>query len=604
MHATRVALLVVLAALPVRAQGVSGPGPSELAEVAHRLRQTGDLGMPALLPLRPDSPLDSMYFADRVRVPQDQVPTTDTPPGTMHDGNLPAGPNGTGTDKPEIFKYQTPWNYSPSNAPVPMVIGYHGFGSSAGSVALQSTLDEEANERGWFYLAPTGLDDKLYGSTFCQQHISAAIQWMLDNFPIDPDRLYMVGFSMGGGVAMNYTARHRDPDGIMIAALGVVSATMDWTLEYATNNLTIKQLLENPYNFGGPPASFPFAYQAASTLHFQPGSYPPLPGSLSIAHSMGVNLGSTPTYVTWDLQDTIPAVLAEEPVLVGVVASLGGTFVSKPVTGTPSPKHSWTVLNEPDLFAFLDGKVVNRVPQSFEALMDRDEQVSFTSVVQDAPLAFSHLFASATQATRTMSVNDITNASVVRVHGDVAGFAGSAEIHATAAGSTSYVLDVCNSAVEPAWLEAFGTQTMLTGIQSDPANDGLLVPVTAGTPVLVDAHLDADYVADLSTSPDPAQVGQLLTLDLDGPDDATVAYLLLGFVQAQSPFKGGHIALVQLAPPTVVAFLPLLPGGQINASSTLPNDPFLHGLQVLTQALLASGSGYNSTSNLWLLNID
>src|SRR6188474_38024 len=156
MHAVRVALLVVLASLPVHAQGFSGPSPSEQAERARRLQLTGDLGLPPLQPLRPDSPLDSMYFADRVRVPQDQVPTTDTPPGTMFNGNLPAGPGGTGTDKPEIFKYQLPWNYSPSNAPMPMVIGYHGFGSSAGSVAASSTLDEEANERGWFYLAPTG----------------------------------------------------------------------------------------------------------------------------------------------------------------------------------------------------------------------------------------------------------------------------------------------------------------------------------------------------------------------------------------------------------------------------------------------------------------
>ena len=606
MHAARVALLVVLAACPLRAQGLAGPDAAELAERARLIALRGDLGLPPLEPLRADSPMDTMYFADRVRTPQDQVPTTDTPPGTMLDGNIPAGPNGTGTDKPEPFKYQIPWNYSPGNAPVPMVIGYHGFGMSPASVAASSTLDEEANERGWFYVAPMGIDDVLYGSPVCQQNISASIQWMLDNFSIDPDRLYMVGFSMGGGVSLNYAARHRDPDGIMIAALGIVSATMDWTLEYATNGSLIKSILENPYNFGGTPTAFPFEYQAASSLYFQAGSYPPLPGLLDITASMAVNLGSTPTWVTWDLQDTLPAVLAEEPVLVGVLASLGGSVVSKPVTGTPVPKHSWTVLNEPELFAFLEGKVVNRAPASFEALMDRDERVSWTSVAQATSGAFSHVSGVATVGTRTLSVSNVRNAAVMRVHADVAGILGAAEIHAAAAGNglASYLLDVCDSDVPPAWLETPATSVMLTGIHSDPAQDGLLVPVPPTGSTSVDAHLEADYVADLSTSPQPALVGGAVTLSLDGPNDATVAYLLIGVVQAKGFFKGGHVALVQLSPPTLIAPLPLLPGGQIVAPGALPNDPVLHGVTVLMQALLGDPTGFNSISNLWLMDID
>jgi hypothetical protein len=605
MHVVRVALAVVLASLAVPAQDHAAMQAADAAERAARRALSGDLGLPELPPLRADSPLDRMLFADRVMVPQDQVPTTDTPPGTMLDGNLPAGPNGTGTDKAEPFKYQIPWNYQPGNAPVPLVIGYHGFGLSPGSVALQSTLDEESNERGWFYMAPTGIDDILYGSTPCQQNVSAAIQWMLDNFDIDPDRIYMVGFSMGGGVALNYTARHRDPHGIMIAALGIVSATMDWTLEYATNNSTIKSLLENPYNFGGTPSSVPFAYQAASSLYFQSGSYPPLPGLLDIGNSMAVNLGSTPTYVTWDLQDTIPAVLAEEPVLVGVLAGLGGSFVSKPVTGTPSPKHSWTVLNEPDLFDFFAGKVVNRAPLGFEALIDRDSAVGWSSVQQAAPLVFTHVNGVASLATRSLSVSNVTNAGVLRVHADLAGIPGSAEVRASGtAGLSGYLLDVCDSAVPPAWLETPGTNSMLLGIQSDPAHDGLLVPVPALGSTSADAHLDPDYVADLSTTPQPAHIGQPITLHLDGPDGATSAFLLLGVAQAKGFFKGGHVALVQFGAPTVVAPVPLQAGGLLNATSTLPNDAGLHGLQVLVQALLADGSGLNSISNLWLMDID
>src|SRR5690349_11855947 len=118
----RTFVVLLLAALPAAAQATRADLQAiEDAERARRLALTGDLGLPPLLPVKPDSPRDTMYFADRVLVPQDQPPPPDVPPGTMFDGNIPPGPGGTGTDKQEIFKYQVPWNYDPTGPKVPLV---------------------------------------------------------------------------------------------------------------------------------------------------------------------------------------------------------------------------------------------------------------------------------------------------------------------------------------------------------------------------------------------------------------------------------------------------------------------------------------------------
>ena len=599
--------LLLLSSLSVHAQqaAVERLDAADHAIRMERIKLTGDLGMPPLAPLMPDSPRDTIYFADRVPVDQGTAPAmAEGGPGQYFNGFLPMGPGGTGTDKNEPFKYMIPGSYDEQGPPVPMVICYHGFGQSADSVALMSTLDEEANARGWIYMAPTGIDDQLFGSPISQQNTSAAVQWMLDNFNIDDDRIYLVGFSMGGGVALNYTARHRDPDGIMIAALGVVSGTMDWTAEYVMGVPVIKELLKNEYNFGGTPSEKPWEYQQSSSLYFAAGSYPPLPGLLDATLSMAVNLGSTPTYVTWDINDTIPAVLAEQPVLLGVLAGLGGTVVGKPVSGTPTT-HSWAVLNEADLFNFFEGKVVDRTPAVFEALLDGSTSVSWAQVEQASAGAFSNLTGVALPGVRTLAVSDVVNADSVHVNVELADILGPANVHVTAMGSgLAYDLQINDLSAPPAWLAEPATAVLLTDTESDPFEEGLITPVPDFGVKSVDLVTNADYVGDLSSSPEPAPLGATVDLVVDGPNAATSLYLVLGLSQSLSSFKGNHKLLVAIGQPTtMIVGLGLGAGGQLTLQGGMPNDPQLVGVEILFQGILVAGSQVNSLTNLWRLDI-
>jgi predicted esterase len=227
------------------------------AERMARIALTGDLGFPPLPPVYADSPRDELLYADRFPVDSGSEQATPGDGGgpVVLSGWIPPGAAGTGTAIGESFRYQVPVPYDAFGPPLPMVIAYHGYGASAGSVHPATTIDEEANARGWFYFAPTGLDDQLFGTPPCQQNVDAALQWMLDHFNIDRDRLYMVGFSLGGGVAANYVAQHRDPVRTMFAALGIVSGTYVWVQTCNSGTSGLKARMEYPCNFGGNPVA-------------------------------------------------------------------------------------------------------------------------------------------------------------------------------------------------------------------------------------------------------------------------------------------------------------------------------------------------------------
>ena len=387
-----------------------------------------DLGFPELPPVRADSPMDSMLFADRAGP---------IPPETSQGGGdatpvqfmITGGGTGTNTGLNEFIYYQVPDDYFPEGEPIPLVIAYHGFGGSANSVGLLSTIDEECNTRGWLYLSVTGGDDQLFGSRICQANVDAAVQWMLANFNVDHDRIYMVGFSMGAGVTASFTARHRDPTGLMIAATGYVAGTYDLVAGYNTGTSGIQAWMVNPFNFGGPPASKLFAYLQASTMYHDPATYLPLPGTLLPELSMARNLHDVPAYFVWDALDTVTLVTPHNPVMVSFLQSLGATVDSNQVVSQGNPHH-WSILDEADLFDFFTGKTVERYPSDFLALFDGDPnwqnpntsdgygRVSWCELYVRRANELARVEGSADTLTGHVTVDNVDNATSLVIHMD------------------------------------------------------------------------------------------------------------------------------------------------------------------------------------------
>ncbi len=616
-----VAFLALLAAAsPATAQTLGGSPPlagtlvdgNAVDALARqkRIAATGTLGFPPLPAITAGSPRNSLFYADRLPYGA-MLPSGNTQNATIVNFQVPKELTGTGFE--EFIDYQLPDNYSAVGTPHPMVVAYHGYGGSAASVAAQSTLDEEANNRDWMYLSVTGLDDQLFGAAISQQNTYAAIEYMLNNFNVDPDRLYLVGFSAGAGISVNFAARHRDPAGVMIAGLGLVSASGDWTMEYTIGDANLQAWMENPYNFDGPPGTKQFGYQAASAIFNSTGSYPPLwLASPDSSKSMVTNLASVPTYITYDSQDTLSQVPVICDQLESELNTLGASVQKTIVTGTvlpgppsvPAP-HSWAVLDEVDLFDFFDGLSVDRTPDEFEAQQDLGGPVSWASTTQLRDDQFVYIDGEVVVPAKLITVSSLTNATTLEIDAAEAGLTGAMpyriQVTNSSLGSTRVVLKGFPNT--PSRLVVPGTSALVTLVDSDPVNGSLSLDVAGLSSIDVRVIHDPLWVTELTTSPNPVSAGDMVTVHIDGPAGDTNAYMVVSLSELLTPI--GAITMTAFpAPPALIQFLPLNASGDIIFGQIVPNDPSIVGFRFPTQVVTTDAGGVLQTvSNLWGLYI-
>lgn len=125
----------------------------------------------------------------------------------------------------------------------PLLVLFHGFGDPSTQMGAGSHDEHLSNEfwgmhdlidravcRGWYVLMHDGGDvlknpNTTVYSTYGSERFQRATEAVLDRvtcwWPVDMNRIYGVGFSMGAGEALAYAARHLDPTKPMFA--GIVS---------------------------------------------------------------------------------------------------------------------------------------------------------------------------------------------------------------------------------------------------------------------------------------------------------------------------------------------------------------------------------------------
>lgn len=116
--------------------------------------------------------------------------------------------------------YKVPVGYRP-DARVPLLVSIGGTGEDRWDALYHYA--ERTNAVGWLLMAPEVRSvNKAWGgrtaSLATQHDVMDAIDYMLTHFSIDADRIYMSGFSAGGGVAATIAAKYPH----------VFAAVVDW----------------------------------------------------------------------------------------------------------------------------------------------------------------------------------------------------------------------------------------------------------------------------------------------------------------------------------------------------------------------------------------
>ena len=250
-------------------------------------------------------------------------------------------------DTVDVFSYQIPESYDGSSA-CALLVAFHQWGGSESST-YTTTFDEEANSRGWIFMSPYGGSSNNYNHQGAQGMVKHEILWMMENYSIDSDRIYMVGGSMGGAAGMIYANNHLDPSGPMVAATASGSGILDCerrAIEMDGNNSMIEW-------FGGDWHEVPFEYHRNSAIYFADST-----------QSMHTNLQYTPLYFDFGVSEP-HRTHAEEmyEIMLGLNQSMW-------IDTEPTGSHGFSVMDEQHVCDWLSGFSLITDPDSLILNLD------------------------------------------------------------------------------------------------------------------------------------------------------------------------------------------------------------------------------------------
>jgi dienelactone hydrolase len=282
----------------------------------------------------------------------------------------------TGFD--ETFYLQLPLKQGVKS---PLLMAFHKYGSGEIDIFQNTKFPFECAKRNWFMLASLGAAKINFSSVESQLNYDAVLDWVMANFGerIDTERIYGVGFSMGGGAALSYAARHQGPDDLQFAALvnhtGGVVLEHTWAKEVsAVHDAMI-------FWFGGSPFQKPFNFQRSSVLSFAPGTLTPVADQ-----SMCTNIAHVPMLMMNADNDPISYLVEQTQIFFALMNSLGAPVSYFQVDGNT---HTWSSLDAKLACDFMTGFTRPAPPLKGKALADRSGDWFWFDVKQDTTGKFT-----------------------------------------------------------------------------------------------------------------------------------------------------------------------------------------------------------------------
>jgi len=314
----------------------------------------------------------------------------------------------------------------------PLLVLFHSYnGDGDLELELLTRFSNEADLRHWYILAPdqdtvsigTPFRRKTYAGVDSQELLRITMNWVLENHPIDSQRIYGVGFSMGGGDLLGFAAQHLDPTKGAFAAVAPNAGTMCLTEEYWRNQSSRDALRAAVGAGAAPNASNRFGYERSSALLYED------PFGVSMldlgAPQHILNLRpSTPVQAWYQAQEPSPQILTfvdDLELLLGPSTS-GGAFERREQVGLPQTfPHSWDTYDYPAVCDWLATKTLT-VPRTALVTVGRDARYWDLDVVRLDPSSWGQVRFdfSRTQVfgtTPEVRISDCDNIDSVRMNG-------------------------------------------------------------------------------------------------------------------------------------------------------------------------------------------
>lgn len=176
--------------------------------------------------LKSDRPRSAGHQADGAHAAREQRSPTPTAgrPATSDQAHY----RGTGLFRIGDREYYLHESYS-DDTPRPLVIVLHGWRNSPADMQRQSNYSQYSSSHGFVVAYGVGVNHSWNAGTCCggnqQGDVAYLVKLVADveqRVPINPQAVYLVGFSNGGMLALQALCRRPD----LFAAAGVMSATL------------------------------------------------------------------------------------------------------------------------------------------------------------------------------------------------------------------------------------------------------------------------------------------------------------------------------------------------------------------------------------------
>jgi dienelactone hydrolase len=375
--------------------------------------------------------------------------------------------NNTGSGYVEKFLLYAP--VLPVGQRAPVLVVFHRYGVSEWDAYYYTSFFEEARQRGWFVVAPRAMSQKSFNRLEGQINVEAALNFLNSNYNVDTNRIYAVGFSMGGGLATNYAARHIDPNGLMFAAVvnhtGTSSQGDAWSHEYADE---ASSMLEQAY--GGQPSQQPFNYERCSVIDIDPAT-----GLIGTGTDMGRNMTHLPIR-NWMANNDPMVYLRNQTQAFDTY--LNGESVNTTLTIVDGSVHSWSTLDDTVVCDWLSQYSLH-LPTMASTLADQDGNYFWWQVNQTTSGAFTPFSWYLDSVANRISLYNTANLDRVTIDATKAGlqYASALKINLTTSDGTGDQILLTNMTAPPVSVTRDGLAASGTW---DPTTNTFLVTETQG----------------------------------------------------------------------------------------------------------------------------